>query len=129
METRVCGGWAVSTWACGEKLAILSLAQPGQDEELVVPASELVAVAEFPDPVYPGLKSVARVELGGDKPFQTLINAENYHALQTLLYTHEGRVDAIYIDPHTTLAPKIGSTTTTMSTAMMICTGTANGWR
>lgn len=28
-----------------------------------------------------------------------MINAENYHALQALLYTHEGKVDAIYIDP------------------------------
>jgi adenine-specific DNA-methyltransferase len=28
-----------------------------------------------------------------------VINAENFHALQTLLYTHEGMVDAIYIDP------------------------------
>lgn len=28
-----------------------------------------------------------------------MINAENFHALETLLYTHEGKVDAIYIDP------------------------------
>ena len=28
-----------------------------------------------------------------------MINAENFHALQVLLYTHEGNVDAIYIDP------------------------------
>jgi adenine-specific DNA-methyltransferase len=28
-----------------------------------------------------------------------VINAENFHALQALLYTHEGKVDAIYIDP------------------------------
>ena len=28
-----------------------------------------------------------------------MINAENFHALQLLLYTHEGKVDAIYIDP------------------------------
>ena len=28
-----------------------------------------------------------------------MINAENFHALQVLLYTHEGKVDAIYIDP------------------------------
>ena len=29
----------------------------------------------------------------------TVINAENFHALQALLYTHEGKIDAIYIDP------------------------------
>ncbi len=61
--------------------------------------ADLVVVAEFRDPIFPGLKSVGRVTRGGDKPFHTVINSENYHALQALLYTHEGRVDAIYIDP------------------------------
>ena len=61
--------------------------------------ADLVVVAEFRDPIFPGLKSVGRVTRCGDKPFHTVINAENYHALQALLYTHEGRVDAIYIDP------------------------------
>ncbi len=56
-------------------------------------------MAEFRDPIYPGLVSTGRVERGGDKPFHTVINAENFHALQLLLYTHEGKVDAIYIDP------------------------------
>lgn len=60
---------------------------------------DLVVVAGFRDPIYPGLKSNGRIERGGDKPFHTVINAENYHALQALLYTHEGKVDAIYIDP------------------------------
>lgn len=60
---------------------------------------ELVVVREFGQPIYPGLKSVGRIERGGDKPFHTVINAENYHALELLLYTCEGRVDAIYIDP------------------------------
>uniref|UniRef100_UPI0031F9B654 DNA methyltransferase n=1 Tax=Natronospira elongata TaxID=3110268 RepID=UPI0031F9B654 len=59
----------------------------------------LVVVAEFRDPIYPGFKSTGRVERGGDKPFHTVINSENYHALQALLYTHEGKLDAIYIDP------------------------------
>ena len=40
-----------------------------------------------------------KVERGADRPFHTVINAENFHALQVLLYTHEGKVDAIYIDP------------------------------
>jgi adenine-specific DNA-methyltransferase len=60
---------------------------------------ELVVIREFGDPIYPGLEPVGEVTRGGDKPFHTVINAENYHALQTLLYTHEGKVDAIYIDP------------------------------
>ena len=56
-------------------------------------------VAEFRDPIYPGLVSTGRVHRGGDRPFHAVINAENYHALQVLQYTHEGKVDAIYIDP------------------------------
>ena len=60
---------------------------------------DLIVVAEFRDPIYPGLVSTGKVERGGDRPFHTVINAENFHALQVLLYTHEGKVDAIYIDP------------------------------
>ncbi len=60
---------------------------------------DLVVVAEFRDPIYPGLVSTGKIVRGGDKPFHTVINAENFHALQALLYTHEGKVDAIYIDP------------------------------
>ncbi|MET8399351.1 DNA methyltransferase [Streptomyces sp900116325] len=60
---------------------------------------DLVVVAEFRDTIYPGLRSTGSVERGEGKPFHAVINAENYHALQTLLYTHEEKVDAIYIDP------------------------------
>lgn len=62
-------------------------------------ADDLVVVAEFRDPIYPGLVSTGKVERGGDKPYHTVINAENYHALQSLLFTHRAKVDAIYIDP------------------------------
>jgi adenine-specific DNA-methyltransferase len=61
--------------------------------------ADLVVVAEFRDSIYPGLVSTGKVERGGDKPFHTVINAENFHALQTLLFTHRGSVDCIYIDP------------------------------
>jgi adenine-specific DNA-methyltransferase len=64
-----------------------------------VMVDDLVVVAEFRDPIYPGLVSKGKVERGGDKPFHAVINAENFHALQTLLFTHRGKVDAIYIDP------------------------------
>ncbi len=59
----------------------------------------MVVVAEFRDPIYPGLLSTGRVARGASKPFHTVINAENFQALQTLLFTHRGKVDAIYIDP------------------------------
>ncbi|MGP9601632.1 DNA methyltransferase [Brachybacterium sp. AOP42-E1-35] len=63
-------------------------------------ADDLVVVAEFNDRIYPGLIETGRVERGGpSKPFHTVINAENYHSLEMLTYTHRGKVDAIYIDP------------------------------
>ncbi|MCV7685863.1 DNA methyltransferase, partial [Micrococcus luteus] len=61
---------------------------------------DLVVVARFEDPIYPGLVETGRVENGGpDKPFHTVINAENFHALEMLTYTHRHKVDCIYIDP------------------------------
>ena len=36
---------------------------------------------------------------GGGKPWHTVINGENYHALKALTWTHRGQVDDIYIDP------------------------------
>jgi adenine-specific DNA-methyltransferase len=79
--------------------ASASLAAIADDEILKSALDDLVVVAEFRDSIYPGLVSTGRVERGGDKPFHTVINAENYHALETLLFTHRGKVDAIYIDP------------------------------
>lgn len=71
------------------------------DEELTAEPilDDLVVVAEFRDPIYPGLVSTGKLERGGEKPFHTVINAENYHALEALLFTHRGKVDCIYIDP------------------------------
>lgn len=64
-----------------------------------VAVADLVVVAEFRDYIYPGLVSTGRVERGGDKPFHTVINGENFHVLEALTYTHRGKIDAIYIDP------------------------------
>jgi adenine-specific DNA-methyltransferase len=69
------------------------------DEAKTMATKDLIIVSRHGDPIPPGLTEVDRIERGGDKPFHTVINAENYHALQLLLYTHEGKVDCIYIDP------------------------------
>lgn len=62
--------------------------------------SELIVVREFGEPVYPGLRSVERIERGSaDAPCHVVINGENFHALQALRSTHRGKVDLIYIDP------------------------------
>ncbi len=60
---------------------------------------DLVIVAEFRDRIYPGLVGTGRVERGGDKPWHTVINGENYHVLKALTFTHRGKIDTIYIDP------------------------------
>ena len=65
-------------------------------EQLV---DDLVFAADFRDPIYPGLVSTGKVERGGDKPFHAVINSENFHALEAMMFTHQGKVDAIYIDP------------------------------
>ena len=65
----------------------------------VVPTRDLLVEKRFEEPIFPGLTSVGTVERGGDKPFHSVIQAENFHALQLLVYTHAGKVDVIYIDP------------------------------
>ncbi|MBL0890670.1 MAG: site-specific DNA-methyltransferase, partial [Gemmatimonadaceae bacterium] len=64
-----------------------------------VAVDDLVVVAEFNDTIYPGLISTGKVERGDDRPYHTVINGENYHALKALTWSHRGKVDAIYIDP------------------------------
>ncbi|MBS50264.1 MAG: site-specific DNA-methyltransferase [Sphingobium sp.] len=83
------GNWLAS-------LLELYAAKPELQEVLV---EDLVVVAEFRDKIYPGLISTGKVERGGDKPFHSVINGENFHALKALTYTHRGKIDAIYIDP------------------------------
>ena len=59
-----------------------------------------MAVLEFGDPIFPSLVPMDRVQNGpADAPWHTLIEADNYHALQLLEYLYAGQVDCIYIDP------------------------------
>ena len=61
---------------------------------------ELVSVAEFGEPIYPYLKPIDKVCNAPDSDlWHTLIEADNYHALQLLEYLYAGKVDCIYIDP------------------------------
>ncbi|NYF89920.1 DNA methyltransferase [Tunturiibacter empetritectus] len=81
------------------KMADLELLGAANTEAQSVVVNDLVIVAEFRDTIYPGLVSTGKVQRGGDRPFHTVINGENYHVLKALTYTHRGKVDAIYIDP------------------------------
>ncbi len=83
----------------GARVAQLDLIGAETPEVQTVPVEDLIVVAEFRDYIYPGLVSTGKVERGGDKPFHTVINGENFHALEALTFTHRGKVDVIYIDP------------------------------
>lgn len=68
--------------------------------ESVIPLDELVTVAQFGEPIYPYLKPIDTVCNAPDSDlWHTLIEADNYHALQLLEYLYAGKVDCIYIDP------------------------------
>jgi adenine-specific DNA-methyltransferase len=73
--------------------------QADEEETTLAEVGDLVVLAEFRDPLYPGLRSTAVVERGRGKCFHTVINGENYHVLQALTFVCRGQVDCIYIDP------------------------------
>ena len=69
-------------------------------DEKDVSVDDLVAYADFRQTIYPGLVEVDRVERGEmDDPYHVVINGENFHALQAMLWCYAGKVDCIYIDP------------------------------
>lgn len=62
--------------------------------------ADLVTTAELGDPIYPCLQPLGEVCNAPDSElWHTLIEADNYHALQLLEYLYAGKVDCIYIDP------------------------------
>lgn len=69
-------------------------------ERVVLPVDALVCVAQFGEPIYPYLQLLDTVCNAPDSDlWHTLIEADNYHALQLLEYLYAGKVDCIYIDP------------------------------
>lgn len=69
-------------------------------EQKIFQLDELVVVAQFGEPIYPTLKLMDEVENASDNDlWHTLIEADNYHALQLLEYLYAEKVDCIYIDP------------------------------
>lgn len=70
------------------------------DKEYTFKKNEYVVVAPFGEPIYPYLKKIDSVcNAPDDSLWHTLIEADNYHALQMLVYLYSGKVDCIYIDP------------------------------
>ena len=82
-----------------ESIAILESTEKKEVQTIETNIEDLIVIAEFQDYIYPALVSTGKVENGDDKPFHTVINGENYHALKALTFTHKGKIDTIYIDP------------------------------
>lgn len=69
-------------------------------EAVQLAETDLVTTAELGDPIYPCLQPLGEVCNAPDSGlWHTLIEADNYHALQMLEYLYAGMVDCIYIDP------------------------------
>ena len=75
------------------------LIRDADNSQSVQPLYKLVRVQRFGEAIYTALVPMATVENGGERSFHTLIEADNYHALQLLEYLYAGQVDCIYIDP------------------------------
>lgn len=99
-EVESKSNWIVTGISGPSSKRTASLLDPRTKDETTRALEDLVFVADFRDPIYPGLRESGGSEArGGDAPFHTVINAENYHALELMLFTHQGSVDLIYIDP------------------------------
>ena len=81
------------------RVAQVDLIGTDEPEAQTVAVTELIVVAEFRDYIYPGLVSTGKVTRSNDKPYHTVINGENFHALEALTFTHRGKIDVIYIGP------------------------------
>jgi adenine-specific DNA-methyltransferase len=71
------------------------------DSEMVeLPLTSLVTIARFGEPIFPTLEHIDEVENAPKSDiWHTIIEADNYHALQLLEYLYPKQVDCIYIDP------------------------------
>ena len=74
--------------------------QGGPIDPVQFSLDELLVVRQFGEPIFPALVPVDQVQNGeAGSPWHTLIEADNFHALQLLDYLYAGQVDCIYIDP------------------------------
>ena len=68
--------------------------------EVEIAVSDIVCVAQFGEPIYPFLQVIDKVKNAPDNEvWHSLIEADNYHALQLLAYLYPRKVSCIYIDP------------------------------
>ena len=87
-------------FVAGLKNGVARCISKATSEASDISVEKLVCVAQFGDPIYPCLKPIDAVCNAPDSDlWHTLIEADNYHALQLLEYLYAGKVDCIYIDP------------------------------
>ena len=84
-----------------ERAALLQLAAEGRSYGLVWEDREEAVEERLREelPVLVEDKELALIDGGQEAPNHILIEGDNLEALTALSYTHEGRVDVIYIDP------------------------------
>lgn len=87
--------------AIGEKSATViadnGTKQNGDTTE--IPLVDLLVVKPFGEPTYLGLAPLGATRGSETRPAHAVIEGENFHALQLLVFAFEGQVDCIYIDP------------------------------
>jgi adenine-specific DNA-methyltransferase len=83
----------------GRSAQVRSLEESDGGPPEKIPLKLLASVKQFGDPVYPGLRSLEKIERSADRAFHAVINGENYHALQLLAVFGESTVDCVYLDP------------------------------
>jgi len=72
----------------------------GNAPEQWIALTELLTVKRFGEPIFPALTPIGALQCGAaEQPHHAVINGENFHTLQLLVYLFEAQVDCIYIDP------------------------------
>lgn len=96
--------WRVLKIAEGQALCEKEKVKAGKSDEVgereTMAVEQLVVVRRMGEAIYPALTPINAVSNGDPaQSHHVLIEADNYHALQLLLFPYEGKVDCIYIDP------------------------------
>lgn len=96
--------WRVLKIADGQALCEKEKVKAGKPDEVgeheTFAVEQLVIVRRMGEAIYPALTPMNAISNGDPaQPHHVLIEADNYHALQLLLFPYENKVDCIYIDP------------------------------
>jgi adenine-specific DNA-methyltransferase len=64
-----------------------------------VSISDLLVVKDFGEPIFPTLSPLGAVHRSSERPPHLVIDSDNFYALELLAFTHENKVDVMYLDP------------------------------